>query len=100
MNGSGKTRNTNGKRENKIAGKLTGKEQFLRKAGIGMKKKIEVKSPDDIEKLKKEEQEKWEIALELGLFDKVVDSGWRSLTAKESGRIGGILSSRKGKVKK
>lgn len=65
-----------------------------------MKKKIEVKSPDDIEKLKKEEQEKWEIALELGLFDKVVDSGWRSLTAKESGRIGGILSSRKGKVKK
>ncbi|MCI8562962.1 MAG: small, acid-soluble spore protein, alpha/beta type [Lachnospiraceae bacterium] len=62
-----------------------------------MKKKIEVKKPEDIEKLKKEEQEKWEIALELGLFDKVVDNGWRSLTAKESGRIGGILSSRKGK---
>jgi Small, acid-soluble spore proteins, alpha/beta type. len=62
-----------------------------------MKKKIEVKKPEDIEKLKKEEQEKWEIALELGLFDKVVDKGWRSLTAKESGRIGGILSSRKGK---
>ena len=94
MNGTGKTRNTNEKRE----GRTTSTE--LRKAGIGMKKKIEVKSPDDIEKLKKEEQEKWEIALELGLFDKVVDSGWRSLTAKESGRIGGILSSRKGKVKK
>lgn len=62
-----------------------------------MKKKIEVKKLEDIEKLKKEEQEKWEIALELGLFDKVVDNGWRSLTAKESGRIGGILSSRKGK---
>ena len=62
-----------------------------------MKKKIEVKKPEDIEKLKKEEREKWEIALELGLFDKVVDNGWRSLTAKESGRIGGILSSRKGK---
>ena len=62
-----------------------------------MKKKIEVKKPEDIEKLKKEEREKWEIALELGLFDKVVDKGWRSLTAKESGRIGGILSSRKGK---
>ncbi len=65
-----------------------------------MKKKIEVKTPEDIEKLKTEEQEKWEIALELGLFDKVVDSGWRSLTAKESGKIGGILSSRKGKAKK
>jgi len=65
-----------------------------------MKKKIEVKTPKDIEKLKTEEQEKWEIALELGLFDKVVDSGWRSLTAKESGKIGGILSSRKGKAKK
>ena len=65
-----------------------------------MKKKIEVKTQEDIEKLKTEEQEKWEIALELGLFDKVVDSGWRSLTAKESGKIGGILSSRKGKAKK
>lgn len=38
---------------------------------------------------------KWEIARELGLYDKVLDSGWRSLTAKESGRIGGILASRK-----
>lgn len=65
-----------------------------------MKKKVEVKTPEDIEKLKTEEQEKWEIALELGLFDKVVDGGWRSLTAKESGKIGGILSSRKGKAKK
>lgn len=65
-----------------------------------MKKKVEVKTPEDIEKLKTEEQEKWEIALELGLFDKVVGGGWRSLTAKESGKIGGILSSRKGKAKK
>lgn len=38
---------------------------------------------------------KWEIAKELGLYNKVLDSGWRSLTAKESGRIGGILASRK-----
>lgn len=38
---------------------------------------------------------KWEIAKELGLYNKVLDTGWRSLTAKESGRIGGILASRK-----
>lgn len=38
---------------------------------------------------------KWEIARELGIFDKVVETGWKSLTAKESGRIGGILASRK-----
>lgn len=59
------------------------------------KKKIEVKEKDDIYKLPKEEQLKWEIADELGLFDKVVTQGWRSLTSKESGRIGGIASRRK-----
>ena len=31
----------------------------------------------------------FEIAAELGLADKVVAGGWRCLTAKESGRIGG-----------
>lgn len=67
----------------------------MAKAG---KKKIEVKNPEDIQLLKKAEQEKWEIALELGLFDKVVETGWKSLTARESGRIGGILSSRQSKT--
>lgn len=62
-----------------------------------MKEKIEVKRPEDIKKVEKKEQEKWEIALELGLFDKVVESGWKSLTSRESGRIGGILSARKAK---
>jgi len=42
-----------------------------------------------------EEIMKWEIAKEIGLYDKVLQTGWRSLTAKESGRIGGILASRK-----
>jgi len=37
---------------------------------------------------------KYEIAAELGLIDKIADSGWKSLTAKESGRIGGILAKR------
>jgi len=62
---------------------------------LDMKKKVEVKTPEDIEKVDLQERAKWEIALELGLFDKVVESGWKSLTARESGKIGGILSSRK-----
>jgi len=37
---------------------------------------------------------KYEIAEELGLLDKVNGTGWKSLTARESGRVGGILSRR------
>ncbi len=35
---------------------------------------------------------KFEIAEELGLTDKVNTQGWKSLTARESGRIGGLLA--------
>ena len=38
---------------------------------------------------------KMEIAEELGLTAKVADGGWKSLTAKESGKIGGLMSKRK-----
>jgi len=38
---------------------------------------------------------KYEVANELGLLDKVRADGWKSLTAKESGRIGGIMARRK-----
>jgi len=34
---------------------------------------------------------KLEIARELGVTDKIAAAGWGSLTAKESGRIGGIM---------
>ena len=37
---------------------------------------------------------KLEIAKEIGCFDKVAQGGWRCLSAKESGRIGGILARR------
>ena len=46
-----------------------------------------------------EENLKYEIAQELGLLDKVFDGGWKSLTAKESGRIGGLLAKRKKNAK-
>ena len=38
---------------------------------------------------------KYEIAEELGLLDKVKKDGWKCLTAKESGRIGGLITKRK-----
>lgn len=49
----------------------------------------------DLSKLTKEELMKYEIAKELGVFDKVMSSGWKSLTARETGKIGGILANRK-----
>lgn len=47
--------------------------------------------------LTKEEQMKYEIAKELGILDKVLESGWKSLSAKETGRIGGLMTRRKKK---
>ena len=44
---------------------------------------------------KKNDIMKYEIAEELGLLEKVNATGWKSLTARESGRIGGILAKRK-----
>ncbi len=37
---------------------------------------------------------KYEIAEELGLLDKVKKYGWKSLTSKESGKIGGLITKR------
>ncbi len=42
-----------------------------------------------------DEKLKYEIAQELGLLDRVVEEGWRSLSAKETGRIGGLITKRK-----
>ena len=44
-----------------------------------------------------EPKTKLEIAEELGLLDKVMTEGWRSLSSKETGRIGGLLAKRKRK---
>lgn len=41
------------------------------------------------------EKLKYEIAEELGLLDKVLEGGWRSLTAKETGRIGGMITKKR-----
>ena len=45
--------------------------------------------------LTSEEKMKYEIAEELGLLDKVMNEGWKSLSSKETGRIGGLVTKRK-----
>ncbi len=57
-----------------------------------MKKKDE---PIDLNNLKPEEIMKYEIADELGLLPKILDNGWKSLSSRESGKIGGIIARRK-----
>ena len=47
-----------------------------------------------------EDKLKYEIAEELGLIDKINEVGWAGLTAKESGRIGGLITVRKREMKK
>ncbi len=43
---------------------------------------------------------KLEIAEELGLLDKIQSDGWKGLTPKETGRIGGLMTKRKRELKK
>ena len=45
--------------------------------------------------LSPDEKMKLEIAEELGLLTKVQDGGWKSLSAKETGRIGGLMTKKK-----
>ena len=54
----------------------------------------------DLHTLTKEEKMKYEIAEELGLLDRVLEDGWKTLSAKETGRIGGLVTRRKQEQKK
>ena len=66
--------------------------RFYERGNFMGKKKEE---PIDLNNIKPEEKLKYEIAEELGLIDKVLLSGWKSLTSKESGRIGGLMTKRR-----
>ena len=54
------------------------------------------KEKDFIEKTFEEMNEmerlKYETAAELGLLDQLQKSGWKSLSARETGRLGGIMN--------
>lgn len=53
------------------------------------------KQPVDLANLPKEEKLKYEIAEELGLLDRVMEQGWKSLASKETGRIGGLMTKKR-----
>ena len=53
----------------------------------------------DLENLTPEDEMKLEIAEEIGVLDKVLKGGWGTLSARETGRIGGILGTRNRKKK-
>ncbi len=46
------------------------------------------------------EKLKYEIAEELGLLDRVLEGGWRSLTSKETGKIGGLITKKRKEMEK
>lgn len=54
----------------------------------------------NLNNLTEEEKVKYEIADELGLLDRVLKDGWKSLSAKETGRIGGIMTKRRREMSK
>ena len=69
--------------------------------GKELDKKKKKDTPVRLDQLTEEEKMKYEIADELGLLDRVMKDGWKSLSSKETGRIGGILArKRKNRSKK
>ena len=56
---------------------------------------MEKKKELNIRELSGEVKMKYEIAEELGLLDRVLEEGWKTLSAKETGRIGGLVTKRK-----
>ena len=63
---------------------------------MGKKKEKEIK----LDELTPQEKLKYEIAEELGLLDQVLEKGWKSLPAKDTARIGGLMTSRKRKLER
>ena len=60
-----------------------------------MKKKEKLFLGGEINLSELDVQKKYEVAKELGIYDKVLEKGWGSLTAEETGRVGGVLRKRK-----
>lgn len=63
-----------------------------------MSKKKE--KPIVLSEITPKEKMKYEVAGELGLLDRVLEGGWRSLTSKETGRIGGMITKKKREIEK
>ena len=51
--------------------------------------------PINLNEMEPEDMMKYEIAEELGLLERVLSDGWKSLTSKETGRIGGLMTKKR-----
>lgn len=59
------------------------------------KEKLFLGGEINLSELDADVQKKYEVAKELGIYDKVLEKGWGSLTAEETGRVGGVPRKRK-----
>ena len=59
------------------------------------KEKLFLGGEINLSELDADVQKKYEVAKELGIYDNVLEKGWGSLTAEETGRVGGVLRKRK-----
>ena len=59
------------------------------------KEKLFLGGEINLSELDADVQKKYEVAKELVIYDKVLEKGWGSLTAEETGRVGGMLRKRK-----
>lgn len=66
---------------------------YVKGESIFMSQKKEKKI--NLNELTEEELLKYEVAEELGLLDRVLNQGWKSLSSKETGRIGGMVNRKK-----
>lgn len=72
---------------------------FIRRQNLVMKRSIAMKGKTrekiNLNHLDEVDKMKYEVAEELGLLDKVLEEGWKSLSSKETGRIGGLVAKKK-----
>ena len=79
---------------------VTYSNRFYCQRRRAMKDKIVKNKEKLFDALSPEDKMKLEIAEELGLLDKVQEGGWKALTAKETGRIGGLMTKKKRELNK
>jgi len=60
-----------------------------------VKERSKVKVKPRVKRIDPLEDLKMEIAAELGLLEQVKSVGWHSLSAKDAGRIGGLMTQRR-----
>ena len=59
------------------------------------KEKLFLGGEINLSELDADVQKKYEVAKELGIYDKVLEKGWGSLTAEETEGFAGVLRKRK-----